>query len=79
MKGTYKHTEVSLIRSTTTYVFLNQKSAIFTVFSHVFSLMVEKDICDCGNISVKLPCVCVPYIRRSLYFFGKSFFFLSLF
>ena len=31
--------------------------AIFTVCSHTFTLLIEKDICDHQNISVKLSCV----------------------
>ena len=26
---------------------------------NVYSLLIEKDICDCWNVSIKLPCVCV--------------------
>ena len=40
-------------------------------------LLIEKDICDRRNVSVKLPCV--AFIQRSLHFFGNSFLFLFLF
>ena len=49
--------------SIVTDVFLNQK----------------RDICDCHNISVKLPYVYVCLSSRDLIFFGKSFLFLFLF
>jgi hypothetical protein len=42
---------------------------VFNVYSHTFTLLIEKDICDHQKVSVKLP-----FIQRSLHFFGKSFF-----
>ena len=54
-------------------------TCLYQVFTHISSLLTEKDICDRQNISVKLPCVCVPFIWRSLHFFGKNFLFLFLF
>jgi len=37
---------------------------IFIMCSHTFSLFWLKDICDCQNISIKLPCV--PFVWKSL-------------
>ena len=54
--------------------------AIFHVFTQIYSLLIEKDICDCLKISIKLPCVCMCLSSRDLfYFFGTSFLFLFLF
>ena len=36
-------------------------------------LSSDQDISDRQNIFIKLHCVCVPFIRRSLHFFGESF------
>ena len=30
---------------------------LYHVFTYIYSLLIEKDICVCRNISVKLPCV----------------------
>ena len=61
--------------STITYVFLNQKR----VFSHTFySRLIEKDMCDCQNISVKLPCIYLCLSFRDLFIFLVSFLFLFL-
>ena len=72
--------KVSTIRD----VFLDQKRVnvcehtvkmVPRVFTNIYSLLIEKDICDRRNISV---CLRVPFIRRSLHFFGKSFPFFSV-
>ena len=79
--------------STITDVFLDQKrvnvcehtvktascGTVFTMCS--YSLLIKKDICDRQNISVKLPCVCVSFVRRSLHFFlvGRVSSFFSYF
>ena len=31
----------------------------YHVFTYIYSLLIEKDICDHWNISFKFPCVCV--------------------
>ena len=31
---------------------------LYHVFTYIYSLLIEKDICDCQNISVKLLCIC---------------------
>jgi hypothetical protein len=33
--------------------------SLLCVHIHSFSLLIEKDLYECRNISVKLPCVCV--------------------
>ena len=33
----------------------------YYVFIYFYSLLIEKDICNCWNVSVKLPCVCVCF------------------
>ena len=32
--------------------------------------LIEKDICDCQNISMKLPCVCVCLLSGNLFIFS---------
>ena len=72
--------------------FLNRKSkcmwthgkdevtSFYHVFTYIYSLLIEKDICDHQNVLVKLPCVCVCLLSRDLLIFsGKSFIFLFLF
>ena len=48
------------------------------MFTYIYSILIEKDICDRRNVSVKLPYVCVLFIRRSLHFFSIIFLFLYL-
>ena len=36
----------------------------------IYSLLIEKEICDCQNISVKLPCVCVLLSSRDIFIFS---------
>ena len=51
---------------------------LFHVFTYFYSLLIEKDICDRRNISIKL--LCVPFVRRSLHFLVRvSSFFSFLF
>ena len=38
--------------------------------------LIEKDVCDCQNVSVKLLC---NYVCHFLHFFGNSFLFIFLF
>ena len=80
MKGTHKHTEASPI------LFDNQKclsqshegksmwphgNVVFILCSHTFTLfLIEIDICDCRNVSVKLPCVYVCLSSRNLFIFS---------
>jgi hypothetical protein len=39
---------------------------IYCVFTYIYSLLIEPDICDHQNISVKLPCVCVCLLSGNL-------------
>ena len=50
---------------------------VSTMFTYIYFLLIEKVICDCRNVLVKLLCVYV--CLWSLHFFGKSFLFLVLF
>jgi len=34
---------------------------LYPVFTYIYSLLIEKDICDHQNVSVKLPFVFVFY------------------
>ena len=52
---------------------------LYHEFTYIYSLLIEKDICDRWCVSVKLPCVCVSFVWRCLHFLSKSFFFLLLF
>jgi hypothetical protein len=55
--------------------FLNQKTqqklshdAIFyRVFTYIYPLLIEKDICDRQSVSVKLPCVYVCLSSKYLF------------
>jgi SRP40, C-terminal domain. len=40
------------------------------VFTYIYSLLIEKDICDCQNVSIKLLCVCVCLSPRDLFMFS---------
>jgi len=52
----------------------------FTMCSHTFTLLIEKDICDSWNISIKLQCVCLCLLPRDLFFFfGRDSSFFSYF
>ena len=42
---------------------------VFTMYSHTFTFLIEKDICDGQNISVKLPCVYVCLSSWGLFIF----------
>jgi hypothetical protein len=50
---------------------------LYHVFTYIYSLLIEKDICDRRNVLVKLPCVCVCLLSRDLLIFSlrvSSFF-----
>ena len=45
-------------------------------YIYIYSLLIEKDVCDCQNGSIHLACVCVClFVPRSLHSFDKSFLF----
>ena len=53
------------------------RHCLYHVFTYIYSLLVEKDICDCRHISIKLPFVCVCLSSRDLFIFSlrvSSFF-----
>ena len=49
------------------------------MITYSYSLLIEKDTCDCRKISVNLPCLCVPFIQRSLHFSVRVSFFFNVF
>ena len=51
---------------------------LYHVFPYIYSFLIEEDICDRCNVSVKLPCVYVRRSSRDLFIFCKSFLFLFL-
>ena len=76
IKGTHKHTEASTI----TDVLLNPKrvnvcqhtvkmTPRYCVFTYIPGLLIEKDICDCQNISVTVLCVHVCLSAGDLFIF----------
>jgi hypothetical protein len=39
----------------------------FSAFTYIFPLLVEKDICDCRNVSITDPCVyCAFHVTPSI-------------
>ena len=59
-------------------MFVNTRGAIVTVFTYIYYLLIEKNICDCRKATVKLPCVSLSSGDFSI-FFGMSFLLLFLF
>ena len=47
---------------------------LYCWFTYVYSLLIEKDICDCRNISIMLPLFVCAFHPEISSFFGKSFF-----
>ena len=50
---------------------------LYHVFTYIDSLLIEKHICDCRNVSVELPCVSVCLSSGDLFIFSmrvSSFF-----
>jgi hypothetical protein len=52
-----------------TDIFLDQKRVSLLIRSEGVSLLIEKDICDHQNISIKFPCV---YVCLSLFWSRKT-------
>ena len=52
--------------------------SLYLVFIHII-LLIEKDICDCRNVSVKLPCVHVCLSSGDLFIFSIWASFISFF
>jgi len=42
---------------------------LYRVFTYTYSVMIEKDICDCQNVSVKLPFVYVCFAFGDFFIF----------
>ena len=90
MKGTHKHTEAQLIHFDFTDVFLNQKKVnwckhtikmLSHVFKYIYSLLINKDICECQNVSGSLTDVfmCAFYPVISWVFLVRVFSFFFYF
>jgi hypothetical protein len=47
---------------------------LYNVFTYIYSLMIEKDICDCQNISIKLLCVYLCLSFGDLFVFSVRVF-----
>ena len=56
---------------------------IFTVFTHIYSLLIDKDLCESRNISIKCPCALLVYLclssRDPSIFFSKFHLFIPTF
>ena len=48
------------------------------VFTYIYSLLIEQDICDRQNVSIKLLCICVCRSPRDLLIFSFHIFALSV-
>ena len=85
MKGTNKHMERNWYVSTFTEIFLNQKRmnvcehTVKLEFTNIFSLLIQKDLCECRNESIKFPCVYLCLSSREHYFSIRASPFYSYF
>ena len=43
------------------------KYSLYHVSTYIYSLLIEKDICDCQNILINLPCVYVSLLSGYIY------------
>ena len=46
---------------------------VYSVFTHIYSLLIEKDTWDCRNISIKLSCVYLCLSSEISSFFRQEF------
>ena len=44
--------------------------AFYCVFTYIYSLLIEKDLFECENISVKFPCVYLCFSSRDFFIFS---------
>ena len=52
----------------------------FLMCSHIYNLLIERDICDCRNVSIKFPCIYLWLSSRDLLVFSvRVSFFYSCF
>ena len=49
--------------------FFDDHRCLSHVFMYIYSLLIEKDICDRQNVLIKLPCVCVCLLSGNLFIF----------
>ena len=45
---------------------VDEYGPIFTVCSYTVTLLIDKDLCESENVSVKFSCVLVVYLIHSL-------------
>jgi hypothetical protein len=43
---------------------------LYHIFTYIYSIVIEKDICNCQNVSVKFPCVYVCLLSGDLFVFS---------
>ena len=79
----WKSKEISRKKHTQTHGSLietfwrSQMSLLIRVYTYIYTLLIDKSICDCWNVSIKLQCVCVCFSPGDLFIFSirVSFFF----
>ena len=69
------HAEASLILSSVTV----KRRCPYRVFTYIHSILIEKDICECRNVSVVLSCIYMCFSCEDLLFFDKTFLFIFLY
>ena len=52
---------------------------LFCVFTYIYSVVIDKDICGCRNVSVKFPCVYLCLSSGDLFIFSFNFLFYPYF
>ena len=57
----------------TTWEFWKSSHPLYCVFKYIYSLPIEKDICDHQSVSIKLPCVCMCLLSGYLFIFLVRF------
>ena len=56
----------------------NLHGAIFTVFTYIYRLVIDKDLRECQNVSVNFPCALSP-TDLLIFFYVRFIFFYSYF
>ena len=47
---------------------------LYCMFTYIYSFLIEKEICDCRNLSVKLPCIYMCLSFGNLFIFSLNVF-----
>ena len=69
---------VEIVGRRTVAIHSNEQTLhLYRIFTYIYSLLIEKDICNRRNISVKLLCVYVCLSSGDHFIFWISFLFLS--